>query len=603
MNKFPFLKLIVTIFILSSFLFPQQRKLKVACIGNSITQGFGNTDPRSYPSQLGVMLGAHYEVKNFGLGGRTMLKKGDYPYWKEQMYQDALNYNADIVIISLGTNDTKTHNWIYRDEFFGNYLEFVNSFRKNGKKPQIFVCFPPPLFWKNPDGTISRNADLQFGVIPLIDSVRSVAKTDLIDYNKAMYDKNEMFPDNVHPDEKGYKLMAEIAYQEIINSPSGIIRYFFSKKNSFEKGESVRLYWETTKNSNASIDGKTVGDADSIDINPVGNTVVKLITNGVRKDTSSVSLEYLAPGKIKTFTVDYPQLEAGGTEKATLSWSASAGSQVKINNEIVSVNGTREVSPSVTTEYVLQTTGYINETKTIKIEVTDAEKINRAVNRFVKSSSVLQGFNQEYINDASAATCWRSAKTSSTQWIYVDLGKSVNINKIKVNWGNLYASSFRAEVINETNKVENVYTNTTAQGGISDISGFSVYGRYVRLVLIKSIEPDSGFAINEMEIFGTTKTTDTKEDIAVPEAFNLEQNYPNPFNPATKINYSIDEEGIYKLEIFSVTGEMAETVFNKEIKPGKYSLEFDASKYSSGVYFYRISGNGKSIAKKMLLIK
>ena len=52
-----------------------------------------------------------YEVKNFGVGGRTALRKGDWPYWNEQAYKDALDYQPDFVVIMFGTNDSKTYQW------------------------------------------------------------------------------------------------------------------------------------------------------------------------------------------------------------------------------------------------------------------------------------------------------------------------------------------------------------------------------------------------------------------------------------------------------------------------------------------------------------
>ncbi len=78
--------------------------IRVACIGNSITKGSTIPDrPRdSYPSQLQRMLGDHWIVRNFGVGGRTMLKKGDYPYWNEEAFVQAKAFNPDVVILKLG---------------------------------------------------------------------------------------------------------------------------------------------------------------------------------------------------------------------------------------------------------------------------------------------------------------------------------------------------------------------------------------------------------------------------------------------------------------------------------------------------------------------
>ena len=74
--------------------------VKVACIGDSITQGSGAAAGKSYPSQLQEMLGEQWKVFNFGVSGRTLLKKGDYPYWNEKAYRDALKSAPDVVIIN-----------------------------------------------------------------------------------------------------------------------------------------------------------------------------------------------------------------------------------------------------------------------------------------------------------------------------------------------------------------------------------------------------------------------------------------------------------------------------------------------------------------------
>lgn len=84
--------------------------IRLACVGDSITQGDGLAADDSYPSQLQALLGEEWKVGNFGVSGRTLLKKGDHPYWTESAYQKALEFEPDVVIIMLGTNDTKEHN-------------------------------------------------------------------------------------------------------------------------------------------------------------------------------------------------------------------------------------------------------------------------------------------------------------------------------------------------------------------------------------------------------------------------------------------------------------------------------------------------------------
>jgi acyl-CoA thioesterase I len=84
---------------------------KIVAVGDSITEGACSSDEgtHSWPAQLHNILNDEdkYTVKNLGVSGRTMMKNGDFPYWNEQAYQDALNSEADILILMLGTNDSK----------------------------------------------------------------------------------------------------------------------------------------------------------------------------------------------------------------------------------------------------------------------------------------------------------------------------------------------------------------------------------------------------------------------------------------------------------------------------------------------------------------
>jgi len=99
---------------------------------------------------------------------------------------------------------------------------------------------------------------------------------------------------------------------------------------------------------------------------------------------------------------------------------------------------------------------------------------------------------------------------------------------------------------------------------------------------------------------GIQKTSETAEK------FSLDQNYPNPFNPSTKIHFSIPAGGtktFVKLTVCDILGMEVIQLVNSELSPGTYSVDWDASKFSSGVYFYRIAAGDFSEVKKMELIK
>lgn len=89
----------------------------------------------------------------------------------------------------------------------------------------------------------------------------------------------------------------------------------------------------------------------------------------------------------------------------------------------------------------------------------------------------------------------------------------------------------------------------------------------------------------------------------IPERYLLEQNYPNPFNPVTAIRFSVPEQGRISLVIYDALGRIVKELVNENVIAGVYSVDFDASNYPSGFYFYRLSGEGFSDTKKMVLVK
>ena len=111
----------------------EAQKIKVACVGNSVTFGYGLANPAedAYPAQLQKLLGEGYEVGNFGKSGATLLSKGHRPYILQKEFEDAKAFAADLVVIHLGLNDTDPRNWPnYKDEFVNDYLQLIHAFRK-----------------------------------------------------------------------------------------------------------------------------------------------------------------------------------------------------------------------------------------------------------------------------------------------------------------------------------------------------------------------------------------------------------------------------------------------------------------------------------------
>ncbi len=89
----------------------------------------------------------------------------------------------------------------------------------------------------------------------------------------------------------------------------------------------------------------------------------------------------------------------------------------------------------------------------------------------------------------------------------------------------------------------------------------------------------------------------------IPKDYNLSQNYPNPFNPTTKITFALPKSGLVTLKVYDILGREVSTLVNEVKNAGTYTVEFDASNLSSGIYFYRLESNGYSAIKKMMLLK
>ena len=209
---------------------PQADAIRVACIGNSITDGFGidMATQYGYPAQLQKKLGNGYWVKNFGVSSRTMLNKGDFPYMNEKAWRDALAFKPDIVLIKLGTNDSKPYNWQHKAEFRQDLEQMVLTLRpdlavsskkrKKSKsivpaKPEIYLC--TPIKAEKPTWEISDSVIVN-EIIPIQQAVAAKYGLKVIDLH-TLYEggAQQMLPDGIHPNGKGALRMAEIIFDAL----------------------------------------------------------------------------------------------------------------------------------------------------------------------------------------------------------------------------------------------------------------------------------------------------------------------------------------------------------------------------------------------------
>ena len=201
-----------------------QDKIKVACVGNSITYGSGVADREvnAYPVKLQGMLGDKYEVGNFGKPGATLLNKGHRPYTQQQEYKDALAFAGDIVVIHLGINDTDPRNWPnYQDEFIGDYRALMQSFREVNPKVRFILARMTPLsdrHYRFESGTRDWHAEIQLA----IECIAKAEGVQLIDFHEPLYPYPYILEDAVHPNAEGAAILAKTVYEGITGDFGGL---------------------------------------------------------------------------------------------------------------------------------------------------------------------------------------------------------------------------------------------------------------------------------------------------------------------------------------------------------------------------------------------
>lgn len=193
---------------------PKEGAKRVACIGNSITDGHGidMCDTRGYPAQLQKLLGQDYLVKNFGVSARTLLNKGDHPYMNEEAWHDALAFLPDIVVVKLGTNDSKPGNWAHSNEFRHDLKQLTDSLKALPTHPRVLLCSPIPALkttWGINDSIITN------GIMPIIKEVAKKQKGDYIDLHSSFKTDGMYLSDGIHPNEKGAGQLASLVAKAI----------------------------------------------------------------------------------------------------------------------------------------------------------------------------------------------------------------------------------------------------------------------------------------------------------------------------------------------------------------------------------------------------
>ena len=204
-------------------------QIKVACVGDSITYGHGveNWKQNNYPAQLQQILGDKYNVANFGSSGSCVNPNGDQPYVRREVFQASLDYDADIIVFMLGTNDSKPENWVDMDIFMVEYTSLIHNYMQGEKIPQLYIGLCTEAYYT--DDADQSTGIAGFDIQPaIVDEIVSTLASDLptsdvsisgiIDIHTLTEAHPEWFEaDGIHPNADGAKAIAEAVAEAIQN--------------------------------------------------------------------------------------------------------------------------------------------------------------------------------------------------------------------------------------------------------------------------------------------------------------------------------------------------------------------------------------------------
>jgi acyl-CoA thioesterase I len=180
--------------------------VRVACVGDSITQD------SEYPSDLQSLLGQNYSVGNFGARGSTVLINSWKPYLYQPELQKAEDFQPDIVVIMLGTNDDLIGLQQYNESFTGDYSKLIYCFQQFDSQPQILIAQSPPIFSNSSDLSASYLSDV---IIPKTMDLANSLNLPSVDVYSAFGNHSDYFVDGIHPNSDGAAVIASEVYDSI----------------------------------------------------------------------------------------------------------------------------------------------------------------------------------------------------------------------------------------------------------------------------------------------------------------------------------------------------------------------------------------------------
>lgn len=196
-----------------------ERPIRVVCLGDNVTAGTGLAAPmqESYPARLAALLGAGWEVHSLASPGTTLMTTGDLPLFKQSFMPTSIRLEPDVMIILLGTNDSKAPNWKDAARFVSDFRDLLQSYLAMEPAPSIWVALPPPAFGTPVDGV--QPDVIRTEILPRLREVVAGLPVELLDLHTPFIEEPDLFPDGVNPNAEASSRIAQLVHN-VLNPPT-----------------------------------------------------------------------------------------------------------------------------------------------------------------------------------------------------------------------------------------------------------------------------------------------------------------------------------------------------------------------------------------------
>jgi len=182
--------------------------IKIACIGDSITYGqrIADREENCYPAKLQQLLGIGYEVKNFGVIGTTAQEGHWKSYNRTKSFKDSLAYEPDIVLLMLGTNDTKDRYWKGESTYRKDIQHIIDSYKALPNAPEVILLTPPKAFSSSfhiHDASILKEREILTTLPYAVIDIYAIMEKD----------RSFISADGIHPNGKGAEYIAKAIFK------------------------------------------------------------------------------------------------------------------------------------------------------------------------------------------------------------------------------------------------------------------------------------------------------------------------------------------------------------------------------------------------------